>query len=217
MKYDLVFCHGWAFDRNYFKFLAEKYFFNMNYYLLDIGYFNSSNMYLLDLLRNKYSKKFIGIGHSLGFLKLLLSSLKFEALIGIQSFINFLGFTKYLRKKRRNEFDILWNFFIRNERNALMFFYKRCGFKNSCNKNINKFILRKDLRFIYDFNLNFDISVPILILASKDDNIVPIDLIYDNFGKCCNIITIETGSHCLGIYECSFVYRKIINFLDEIK
>ena len=66
--------HGFGFNNDYWKNLIP---------LLD------GNIYFLDDPNLDGSKVYIGIGHSLGFLKLNNSEFKFDALVALQGFLNY--------------------------------------------------------------------------------------------------------------------------------
>ncbi|MGL9758663.1 MAG: hypothetical protein ACR5LA_07615 [Wolbachia sp.] len=212
MNYHFVFCHGWGFDYKFFQPLINKYFSKIPYYCLDLGYFGEENLNLPE------DGALIGIGHSLGLIKLASLNVKFNGLIGVQAFINFLGFDLQLHKKRKLELKTMIQHFQIDPINTLISFYKSCGVNlidyNSFNC-LNKAKLMQDLELLTTvYQLP---HTPLLILGATNDTIVPQKLIYDNFKKGIKVIMHNKGYHSLGICEHHFVQEQIISFCDGIR
>lgn len=208
-----LFCHGWGVDHKFFDTLIHKYFLTHAHYCLNLGYFKEENRHL-----PKHSGS-IGIGHSLGLIKLASLPIKFKALIGIQSFINFLGFDLQLRTKRALALKTMARSFQTHPIETLHTFYKRCGihlndYVTFNYNSMNKGKLMEDLSLLMETHELPDL--PLLIIGATDDPIVPTELIYDNFNKDVKIVIHCKGEHGLGLREPHFVYEQIINFLNEI-
>ena len=211
---NFVFCHGFAFNQNFWCNLTQ-YFAGEKCTYLDSEYYNSPSS---PITENK--DKIIAIGHSLGLLKLLCSGIKFDYIIGLNGFINFLGNDPCLQKKRRVELETLKQNFIKNPLLTLKSFYKRCGVPSFLsqidNKKINLDTMLMDLHLL-NSNINLPTNIPVLILGSEDDKIVPPALIYDNFDHYSNaeINITNKGKHGLGYLEEAYIYKKIMSFIDD--
>jgi pimeloyl-[acyl-carrier protein] methyl ester esterase len=200
-----VFCHGWGFDKEYWNELIRCF-------LPAECIFEGEN-----LIEDK-TIEYIGIGHSLGLIKLINLNIRFKALIGIQGFVNFLGSNDLLHRKRVIELKAMRRFFDTDFSKTLNSFYKRCGGLIPNIMNLDMGILREEFDLL---SRSFKIpkNIPILVIGAEDDLIVPPDLIMDNFKNLENVEVIfqPTGLHNLGAKDCSLVYKKIMGFLNEIK
>jgi len=210
MKLCFVFSHGWGFDKKIWNILSKK-FPPENCIFLDQGYFSDKELSIPD----DGHTTFIGIGHSLGFIKLLELKVKFSALVAIQGFLNFLGHGQYLYCKRNLELDVMKRHFEIYPFKTLQSFYAKCGIDGPNITALDKELLRKDLN---QLSLKFELpkEVPILVLASKDDVVVPPNLVRDNF-KNAKVFFHDKGAHRISSLNCDFIFNKIMGFLDEIK
>jgi pimeloyl-[acyl-carrier protein] methyl ester esterase len=200
-----VFCHGWGFDKEYWKELSR--YFSPSECIFDIE----------DLNEDK-TIEYIGIGHSLGLIKLINLDIRFKALIGIQGFVNFLGSNDFFRRKRTIELKAMKRDLAIDIEKTLNNFYKRCGIFPQEKMKLNKSILRRELDLLSG-SFKIPKEIPILVIGAEDDPIVPPDLILDNFKNLENVEVIfqPTGLHNLGAKDCGFVYKKIMGFLNEIE
>ncbi len=219
MKQCFIFCHGWATDIQFWNNIKNYFSLeNINTIYLDLGYFGNSNSNLLEHIQQEKNTQFIGVGHSLGLIKLLSLNIKFKALIGLQSFINFLGNDSQLHKKRKLELILLKQQFNHDPISALKRFYQRASLHVNFNQHnkynfLNRNLLMQDLNLL-SLNCTLDPDIPLLIIAAQDDVIVPPELILDNFSKLSNAVIdmLNIGQHGLG-YQCSeLIYRKIKSF-----
>ncbi|WP_168464635.1 hypothetical protein [Wolbachia endosymbiont of Ctenocephalides felis wCfeT] len=178
---------------------------------MDLGYFGEENLNL----PSQKDNTFIGIGHSLGLIKLASLNVKFKALIGIQAFVKFLGFDSQLHRERELELKTMMRNFKISSIDTMISFYKRCGINlrnNYSFSHLNKVKLMQDLKLL---TTTHELPrMPLLILGATDDTIVPPRLIYDNFGS--DVIMHNKGHHSLGLLEHRFVYEQIVNFLNGI-
>lgn len=206
-----VFCHGFGFDRQFWDPIA-KYFSQEKCFFIDLGYFNNR-------IDEKLDNSIIGVGHSIGFSKLVSLYSNFNGLIGINGFTNFLGSDPSIRKKRHMELKALRSSFVKDSDLALRNFYRRCG--------------AAELIAGTDFSkLNFDLilsdfewlekkytlpPVPTMILSSNNDTIVPPSITTDNFSMqpCIKRDSIANAGHALGFKQPLEVYEKIIHFLND--
>ncbi|WP_250294746.1 hypothetical protein [Wolbachia endosymbiont of Oedothorax gibbosus] len=175
---------------------------------MDLGYFGEEN---LDLPEDS---TFIGVGHSLGLIKLASLNVKFNALIGIQAFVNFLGFDLRLHKKRELELKAMIQHFQMDPVDTLISFHKRCGVNYNSFNCLNKAKLMQDLELL---TTSHQLPhTPLLILGAMNDTIVSQELIYDNFNKDVKVAMHSRGYHSLGLCEHHFVYEQIISFCNGI-
>ena len=79
--------------------LAHGFGFTNDYWQNLVPQLNGNIHFLSDPNLDK-EKTYIGIGHSLGFLKLNNSGLKFEALVALQGFLNYCGSSVRMQKIR---------------------------------------------------------------------------------------------------------------------
>ena len=212
MKRLFVFSHGWGFDKNFWQNLAP-YFKNEQCIFIDYGYFGEEIK--LENLDHNYS--IIGIGHSLGFIKLLDINVKFDYLIGLNSFINFLGQDENLSFSRQQELNIMQQNLKQNLTITLQNFYNRCGIVIEADKyyKIDKHLLYEDLNLLSKkFTVPTQIST--LILNSQNDPIITESISRENFAEITNISLqiLNTGSHGLGYLEADIVYHKILSHID---
>ena len=200
----LLFCHGWGFDPGFFTPLKKLYA-KHEMVFWDLGYFGTPSIVIPPHMEKEC---WIGIGHSLGFFKLIDSDLPFKALVGLQGFVNFLGNRPALRKERSKQFDRLQKNLFLDPIQTMAAFYARCGV-DMHKKNHNLTRLQEDLDLIgtscYDPSL---LKIPYRILGSLNDPIVTPSLLYDNFGTDL-ILLHERGLHGLGHLEASFIYNHV--------
>ncbi len=180
---EYYFCHGFGFSpiywKNFVHLLTEG---KANF--INLGYFKVGNaIHQADsLTANNQNKTFkIAIGHSLGFMKLISSSINFDLLIGINAFNDFLGDGE-LYKQRQIEHTQLVNNFNLNPVRTLTKFYRRCGLKEPMDDltNINIVNLLGDLKSFLN-KVTLPQNTPILIINTTDDIIVPHALNLINF------------------------------------
>ena len=99
MKYNLVFVHGWGYDRNFWKPVGNllKSNFDCNIEILDLGFFSNSNEFYFS-----NNSKNIFITHSYGLIWFLERNFKTDLLINFFSTPDFLSFQSEADKKKKN-------------------------------------------------------------------------------------------------------------------
>jgi len=208
-----VFCHGFGFDTQFWERIAP-YFSQEKCSFIDLGYFGNrvDNTYLCN-------QRVIGIGHSIGLSKLLSMYSNFDYLIGLNSFVNFLGSDQIERKKRQKELNALRLSFLKDPDSAIRNFYIRCDIEEliECTDfpNLNFDLILSEFEWLQkEYKLP---EVPTLILSSNDDLVVPYTITSDNFSKqqYIKIDSIMNGGHALGFRKPLEVYRKIMSFLND--
>jgi pimeloyl-[acyl-carrier protein] methyl ester esterase len=208
-----VFCHGFGFDAHFWERIAP-YFSQEKCSFIDLGYFKnrSDHQYL-------YDQKIIGIGHSIGLSKLISMYSNFDYLIGLNSFINFLGSDQTIYKKRQRELKTLRSSFLKDTDSTLRDFYSRCGAPEliECNDfaSLDLDLILSDFEWLQkEYKLP---EVPTLILSSDNDIIVPHAIASDNFLKqpWVKRDSIMNAGHALGFRKPVEVYEKIMSFLND--
>lgn len=208
-----VFCHGFGFDTQFWERIAP-YFSQEKCSFIDLGYFNNQMDY-----QYLHNQRIIGIGHSIGLSKLVSMYNNFDYLIGLNSFINFLGSDQIGRKKRQKELNALRLSFLKDPDSAIRNFYIRCDIEEliECTdfSNLNRDLILSEFEWLQkEYKLP---EVPTLILSSNDDLVVPHAITSDNFSKqqYIKIDSIMNGGHALGFRKPLEVYRKIMSFLND--
>lgn len=201
----LIFCHGWGFSHEFWNNLKES-FRDYPCIFWDLGYYGKRSCTL------PKSGEWIGVGHSLGFVKLLQSGFSFKKIIAIQGFVNFLGFNQKINHARKKKLEKMINDFESNPLQVLENFFTLCGTKQNY-KEFDKLRLKNDL---LDLKSSFEhllLNKSCLVLASKEDPIVPLPLLKDNFFDY-PIAFNDHGKHALGFLEsewCAGQIKKVIN------
>lgn len=208
-----VFCHGFGFDTQFWERIAP-YFSQEKCSFIDLGYFGNrvDNTYLCN-------QRVIGIGHSVGLSKLISMYSNFDYLIGLNSFVNFLGSDQIERKKRQKELNALRLSFLKDPDSAIRNFYIRCDIEEliECTdfSNLNLDLILSEFEWLQkEYKLP---EVPTLILSSNDDLVLPHTITSNNFSKqqYIKIDSIMNGGHALGFRKPLEVYRKIMSFLND--
>lgn len=174
-------------------------------------------------------KEYIGIGHSIGFLKLNNFKLKhpemnLSALIGLQGFLNLCGSDPEQKKLRQKNLDRMIKIFSKDLLSSLIFFYGICGYPTdkSIPADLSEDKLMEDLELMksaFEF-----CSVPTLIIGSQDDVVIDRNILQDNFGKLLDGGSVPTVQlrfingvgHTLGFSEPKEVFEMIQKFLKDI-
>lgn len=204
----ILFCHGFGFEPTYWANLSS-FFSHTTPHFIDLGYFGPS-------FKPKTLKEpLIGVGHSVGFLKLLEMDLPFTHLIGLNAFTNFLGEDPSLKDKREKELSLLKRNLLKSPHTTLKNFYTRCGLTL---KDIHYFqaldldALVKDLDFLKTAVYKKDFPCPTLIINTLDDVIVPREISLENFSNKCTLTFLNDGSHALGYKRSKEIAHHINNF-----
>ncbi len=196
-------CHGFGFDHCYWEnlipLLDDKYeFFDENF-------------------RVHSEKCYIGIGHSLGFLKLNNSGINVRALVGLQGFLNFCGHEPAHRENLQKNLDRMIEKCTKIPLCFLEFFHKLCGYDQQFDfRNISKENLLQDLEMMK--NSYEHCGAPTLIIGSHEDKVVEHIILKDNFENRKNIQIkyIDGVNHTLGFSKPNETFELIKRFLKEI-
>lgn len=219
-KVGFIFHHGWGYDNSYWENIVPL-FVDYHCILCDAGYFKNN---LSEPHEDMSDISWIAIGHSIGFIKLLektrTGKIKLSAIVGIQSFVNFLGNNPRLNKNRSMILEKMISAFKKSPIQVLQEFRKNCAFPNIKFKQINFDLLLQDLEML---KLNFSIpnDLNTLIIAGENDPIVDNSLINDNFLgdngiNNCRVKFINCNEHTLGYDNPKTVYECIMNFIENV-
>lgn len=214
MKGNLVLCHGFGFDSDYWDHLIP-YFSNYQIFNMNLGYYGKKTSSLPPMT----SQKTIGIGHSLGFLKLAQLNYEFDLLVGLNPFLNFMGRQKEIRRRRQLEFNMLKSNLKSSPEKTLEDFHMRCGapFEKAKFEHLSLRDLTQDLDFI-SYEHPLPKAKEIFLLASEDDPVVPKVITEDLMRPAFSHLKVEflkTGSHALGCLNPDLVQKKIKGYFDD--
>ena len=189
--------HGFGFTNDYWRNLVP---------LLD------GEIHFFDELNLDKSKTYVGIGHSLGFLKLNNSGLKFEALVALQGFLNYCGSLDRMQKVRKIALQKVRNKIIENKNESLRQFRSFCGYADNVTTDILLSTLLAELEMMEHSYKHCGVKT--LVIGSSDDVIVPMSIINDNFSKLSNatILQLDYAKHALGYIKSQVVVEKIREF-----
>ncbi len=220
----IIFSHGFSFDRNFWTKLASK-FYNSKIIIIDYGYFCDNGLFifengLLSSINNDTLAKIIknttnlyGIGHSLGFAKLLMhptiNSLRFC------KFISLAGFAKFNNSNVTSQNIIRMIDLCKKKKNFLPSFYKMCETSYvSHYNNINYSLLIQDLELLYKIDVSDKIQHyqdKILHLIDNDDKILDMKNLNDKIKS----INIPNSGHGIGFNNANLCYNAILDFISE--
>ncbi len=196
MRGSIIFHHGWA--------MGPWYWTNL-YPLL------THESFILP------SGKRLAIGHSLGFVKLLLMKKPFDAYIGLQGFVNFLGNDQALQKKRGRLLQAMITAFQQSPEKTLKSFHLSCGISPQEDYPVDPTILFEDLRNLSENYTPLLSQKKILIIGSEEDPVVPLNLLKDNFSNHSTVhLDILPGKHhALGFLEADVIAQRIKKFIEN--
>lgn len=181
----LVFCPGFSYSPDYWVNLVPLLP-DFTIHHMDLGYFG-------DPIIPDIDEPVIGIGHSLGVIKLMQQNYQFKALIGLNGFVNFLGSDPHIHKRRALELDTFELLIHTSPGLALKFFHHRCGVTLN-QLSLNKEYLLSDLDLLRQ---SFPVPDNLTLIATQDDIVCPPELIWDNFADS-KVIMLDSGGHGLG-------------------
>jgi hypothetical protein len=202
--YSFILAHGFGFNNNYWENFIQQ-----------LG--STKYMFFSDNLVLDPNEKYIGLGHSLGFVTLSNSTINLDIMVGLQCFCNFIGSGEKLRRIRKSNLDQMVESFNENPRACLKSFYDSCGHNGKLDGNIAMDKLSIDLQTLY--NSFLPRPLPTLVIGGTMDNIVPKILIKDNFKKYKNITTryIPLARHTLGYDLSTEIIKIITSFIHDQK
>lgn len=193
-----IFAHGWGSSSEVWGPLLE-HMPSCPLIFLERGYFRADIPHTshLENARKKDIQaediRWIGIGHSLGFVHLLMSQLPFAAVVGVQAFVNFLGSAHSLHRLRAIHLRNLIQQFEQEPEQTLALFQARSGLpSHTASMNVRR--LSEDLRLLsHDYSTLLQ-KHSCLVIGSADDHVVTKTLLYDNFSHLHNVqVELFTG------------------------
>lgn len=199
----LVFVHGWGSGTFVWKDMIDD-FQGHECHMVNLGFVGEENIVMPE-------GKFVGIGHSLGGLWLLKHHP--EQLAGFISIASFSCFYKHmpqqiLAKMQKN--------IAKDMIGQITEFWHHAGLDQPGGfKNLNPLKLVEGLSWLAQWEGNVPQDIPVKIMASHDDNIVPEKMTQDVWQKY-NIEWIENGGHMLPLTQSKWCTDNIKEFLNDI-
>ena len=204
MKKMFVFCHGFSLTPDYWNSL--------------LPYFSKENIQTWDVYDPKFQYtylpdfEYIGVGHSLGLIKLLQSQIPWKCLIGLNAFIDFIAEDD----NRRQQLIRMQHQFLVKPSLTVNNFHQRCGLPKADVQFTPQ--LATDLQAMHQV---YDLpkSTPCLILGANDDIVVPPSVMRHNFQNLDNVNyhLFDTGRHSLGFTEVEKITHYITEFVYDCK
>lgn len=200
MSLGFVFSPGWSFGRDFFKPLAEC--------------LKSYPQVYLEDKPNLDKGIWIGIGHSLGFSKLL--SLPLQGFISLSGFVRFCAHTPLQYGTPVRVIDRMIAKLETHPKEVLEDFYKKAGMENILTEasiSFNKRQLLVDLEFMKRMDLTSGLralQAPVLSLAAKDDKIVPFALTQETFQSS---VALKKGGHAMAYIQADWCAKEINNWI----
>lgn len=212
MPLGIVWSPGWGFDTHFFEKL-RSHFPGIPSVFLDRGYFG-----LAQDIQGIRGPNWIGIGHSLGFHRLLK--------LRLSGYVSLAGFSRFCRHMPNHAgtpvrtVDRMIQAYQMHPQGVLEDFYKRCNFPEIPPEIVNNEGLFEDLqslKTLEDTALLQQISQPILNLAARDDQIVDEALTQEFFHQQRNgqLIFKDKGGHALGFREPEWCAQQIKKWIKK--
>ena len=209
-----VWCHGWGAGQSFWKKLPSSFDDHPHIYW-NAGYFEPQDTPDLDP-----SIRWIGVGHSLGFAKLVTSSVPWYKLISLG------GFTRFSSEKVDGGISsavltTMQKNLRKNPSKTLLDFYAASGFpKEIFSEVIDKDRLHEDLALLKEIDCHetfIEKSIPTLAIASESDPIVPWALTLSSFQSFSHVqlIPIDHPGHGMGYYHAEECKKHIGGFIDD--
>ncbi len=224
MNYAFVLMHGWGSTGDYWQNLTPLLQDN-DYFVYELGYFNNINQTssqdLQNFIDSHQGDKIIGIGHSVGFIKLLEQNVNFDYVFGVQSFVNFLpieqmqtNFSDFVEQCKGDPIKTLTELYQRSD--IYDYFAK---YLENDGEHVNAALVVQDLQ---DLAINKSylldkIQNNYYIFGTEDDVAVPPLTINNNFPKDhVKFLDVEAG-HGLGIKYADLLANEIFAVLKNLE
>lgn len=199
----LVFVHGWGSGSFVWNKILDD-FDGYNYHVVNFGFLGDEDINMPD-------EPFIGIGHSLGGAWLLKHYPdRMKGFVSIASFNCFHKHipARFLTTMKKN--------MIEDANKQLMDFWKHAGYSTvGTIKRLNPAKLIEGLAWLSQWESEIPDDLPVKVLASRDDQIVPRKMTLDIWIKH-SIKWIDNGGHMLPMTQSEWCSEHIKEFLDGI-
>lgn len=203
----IIWSPGWGFNSAFFNPLCQILD-GYRHFMIDWGYFGRPHLPKIDL-----SKPLVGIGHSLGFAKLLKLNLPVQGLISLAGFTCFCqnetfqaGTPKRVLERMQGKFRLVPELVLTD-------FYKLCGYHHSIplKRELNLKLLQQDLDLLIPLAHPLP-TLPFLALAGETDQVCPLPLQQALF----NPLSIIQGNHSFPVLRSQETASHIQSFLQNL-
>ena len=203
----LIWSHGWGFDRTFFSSLClalPEY----EHFIIDWGYFNTPSLPQVD-----QERPLIGIGHSLGFAKLFNLPFSYKGVVSLGGFTRFCQIDRSKSGTPKRILERMLNQFQNHPHQVLQNFYRSCGLTPLFMKTVplNTSLLFQDLNQLIGLNIDLP-PVKCLALAARNDQISSLLHQQDLFPS----LEIMEGEHNFPLQSCQETAFLIHQFLKNL-
>lgn len=213
----LAFLHGWGFGPEVWKPLAEA-FPERPVALLDAGYFGPER-----LTPPPCPDGWVGVGHSLGFARLLAMELPWRGLVGFGAFLRFCAAGPEQPGTAIATLDAMALRLDNDPADVLARFFRRCGLKDHASPTPGAdglARLRRDLHHLRHMDMPPPASrPPVLLLHADDDRIAAADLAREAH-RCLPGATLHvfaSGGHALPFTQSGRCVPHVLEFLHALQ
>lgn len=165
----IIWSHGWGFNAPFFTPLCHALP-GYDHLVIDWGYFGQRHLPM-----PRFDWPLIGIGHSLGFAKLLELDFPFDRLISLGGFTHFCQSDDFKDGTPHRVLQRMQTKFQRSPQQVLVDFQVSCGYADPILPidSMNKQLLQEDLYKLMTVALSLP-SIPCLAIAGLADQICPL-------------------------------------------
>lgn len=219
-RFGLVFLHGWGYGPETWDALARSLA-PAPTALLNAGYFGPPLLSLPDGLPQD-PEGWVGVGHSLGFARLLEMGLPVRGLVGIGGFLRFCRQPGKAAGTPADTLDAMLSRLDAAPEDVLARFRRRCGHRGSSLDHLDAHglaRLRADLLRLRGLDLPAPGKrIPTLLIHAQDDRIVPLDLAREALALLPNsrLELLPDGGHALPLTRSADCQRLIQEFLHDL-
>lgn len=216
----LVFLHGWGYGPDTWDGLARSFGATPTV-VLNAGYFSHRSM---DLPHNLADNPggWLGVGHSLGFARLLAMDIPWRGLVGIGGFLRFCQRPGQTTGAPPDMLDAMISRLGVAPEDVLARFHKRCGHRLAplpTPPADGLARLRVDLEHLRSLNLSAPFRpVPTLFIQAQDDRIVSTELAQEAQALLpgARLALLDSGGHALPMTRPADCLRLVREFLHDL-
>lgn len=223
--FGLVLCHGWGMSPDYWQPLLE-HFPNTPTFVWDCGYYAPDSLAVIKPLPSSDTSNthWLAVGHSFGVVQMLQSGFAFDGIIGLQSFLNFLGDDTTVASQKKG-LSVMQKQFEKDPEALMKGFYKSCQLPEAFQpdaKQANAARLGVDLAALetdYSSLAETYGDLPSLWLASENDAIVPpavVSATVTEWPGLADLKTYSRGGHALHCHHPLWVAEQILSFASSV-